>query len=534
MPAVYQRRQFIENIRVRKAGFAATTSMPAFMWGKTPKQTTLPRSNPHKQGVSATQLSKFLAAVKNSGIELHSMMLIRHGHVIAEGWWAPYAAPLKHTLYSASKSFTATAVGLAVEEGLLSLEDAVISFFPNCVPAKISANLASMRVKHLLTMCTGHAQDTMPAIIDAYNYNWVKTFLAQPVSFAPGSHFVYNTGAAYMLSAIVQQVTGNTLLQYLQPRLFEPLGIIEADWEEDPAGINTGGWGLRLTTESLAKFGLLYLQKGQWNGRQILPEQWVEEATRAQTTSRAPGLKVTAGASDWEQGYGYQFWRCNNGAFRADGAFGQFCIALPEQDAVLAITAECFDMQAVLNLVWGNLLPAFKNKPLPVAAIEKQLAANLQQLGLNNVNALRGNSKAEQNLEGKIFILDDNTLECKNAAFSFTESAVIFTLRGNKGIHSITCGIGNWIINKNNPVLQAPHPVTAKNKPAVTSRVAASAAWLNAHTLVITLRFIETIHSQTVTCTFTDDAVTIQFLNSISMGNTNVKQPVKILVGAGN
>jgi CubicO group peptidase (beta-lactamase class C family) len=534
MPAVYQRRQFIENIGVSKADFAAITSMPGLIWGKTTKQTALPRSNPHKEGVSANQLSKFLAAIKNSGIEFHSMMLIRHGHVIAEGWWAPYAAPLKHTLYSASKSFTATAVGLAIEEGLLSLEDKVISFFPNSVPAEISANLASMQVKHLLTMCTGHAQDTMPAIIDAYDSNWVKTFLAQPVVFEPGSHFVYNTGAAYMLSAIVQQVTGNTLLQYLQPRLFKPLGIEGVDWEEDPTGINTGGWGLRLTTESLAKFGLLYLQNGQWKGRQILPKQWVEEATRAQTASRAPGLKVTARASDWEQGYGYQFWRCNNGAFRADGAFGQFCIALPEQDAVLAITAECFDMQAILNLVWGSLLPAFKNKPLPAAAIEKQLAANLQRLALNTAIALRGNNKAEQNIDGKIFTLDDNTLHCKTAAFSFTEGAVIFTLRGDKGTHSITCGTGNWIINKNNPVLQAPHLVTTKNKPAVTSRVAASAAWINAHTLVMAWRFIETIHSQTVTCTFTDNTVTIKLVNSISVGNTNVKQPGKILVGVSS
>src|SRR6476659_10029224 len=171
-----------------------------------------------------------------------------------------------------------------------------------------------------------------------------------------------------MLSAAVQKATGQTLLDYLKPRLFDPLGIAKPTWEASPQGISAGGYGLSVRTEDIAKFGQLYLQKGKWNGKQLVPAAWCEEAT-ARQTSNGSNPK-----SDWDQGYGYQFWRCRHGAYRGDGAFGQYCVVLPEQDAVIAITSGLRDMQAVLNLVWNNLLPDLKPAALPAdATAEKQL-----------------------------------------------------------------------------------------------------------------------------------------------------------------
>src|SRR5260370_32115779 len=173
-----------------------------------------------------------------------------------------------------------------------------------------------------------------------------------------------------MLSAIVQKATGVTVLDSLKPRLFEPLGIERPTWESSPQGVTTGGYGLSIRTEDIARFGQLYLQKGKWNGKQLVPESWVDAATARQTSNGS------SPKSDWDQGYGYQFWRSRHGAYRGDGAFGQYCIVLPEQDAVIAITSGVKDMQAVLNLVWDKLLPAMKSSPL---SPDQEARAKLEQ-----------------------------------------------------------------------------------------------------------------------------------------------------------
>src|SRR5262245_43043714 len=307
----------------------------------------LPRSSPEEQGVSSPAVQAFVDAANKDIDSLHSFMLIRHGHVVAEGWWSPYAAESPHMLFSLSKSFTSTAVGLAVGEGKLSVDDPVLKFFPDEAPAEPSANLKAMRLSDLLRMSTGHQTEPPRRPTES----WAKTFLAQAVPFKPGTHFLYNTSATYMLSAAVQKATGQTVLDYLKPRLFDPLGIENPTWEKSPQGVSAGGYGLSIRTEDIAKFGQLYLQKGMWNGKQLVPAAWVEAATARQTSNGSNPM------SDWEQGYGYQFWRCRHDAYRGDGAFGQYCVVLPEQDAVIAITSGVRDMQAVLNLVWDKLLP---------------------------------------------------------------------------------------------------------------------------------------------------------------------------------
>ena len=324
--------------------------------------TSLPRSTPEAEGVSSADILKFINASEKSKNELHSFMILRHGKVIAEGWWDPYKPSLRHTLYSASKTFTSTAIGFAVSENKIKLSDKVISFFPKDLPDTISSNLAALTIKDVLTMSDGMDPEPRQVI---KSKNWPKTFLAAPIAYKPGTVFLYNSMGTFMLSAIIQKVTGQKVVEYLRPRLFEPLGISGMDWEENITGINTGAWGLRVKTEDMAKLGQLYLQKGLWNGNQIIPSSWIEEATTAKIIQHPDLPQAKKDSSDWEQGYGYQIWRSRHHSYRADGAFGQYILVWPGLDAVIAITEETPNMQDELNLVWDYLLPAFKKDKLP-------------------------------------------------------------------------------------------------------------------------------------------------------------------------
>jgi len=230
------------------------------------QKSDFPVSTPEAQGVSSAGIDSFLNAAAHSKNEFHSIMILRHGKVVAEGWWNPYGPALRHSLYSCSKSFTSTAIGFAVSEKLLTVNDKVTSFFPGSLPDTIKPYLAELTVKNLLTMSVGQDPDPTAKVPFASD-DWVKGMLATPIVNKPGSKFLYNTMATYTLSAIVQKVTGQKVVDYLKPRLFDPLGIKGMDWEISKQGINTGGWGLRLKTEDLAKMGQLYLQKGMWNGK---------------------------------------------------------------------------------------------------------------------------------------------------------------------------------------------------------------------------------------------------------------------------
>ena len=319
----------------------------------------LTRSTPEAQGVSSADVLRFVKAVDSEVDTMHSFMFVRNGHVIAEGWWSPESKDKPHILWSLTKSFTSTAVGLAQTGGKLSVDDKVLKYFPEIAPDKPPENLKAMRVSDLLTMSTGHNQ--APRVRNS-DVDWTKQFLAHPVTHKPGTHFRYNSAASYMLGAIVKKTTGDDLIDYLGPRLFEPLGIAKPKWDRSPQDMSIGGYGLYLRTEDIAKFGQLYLQKGKWKGKQLLPESWVKTATSKQVEN---SNGVISKNSDWLVGYGFQFWRCRHGVYRGDGKDGQFCIVMPQYNAVLAMTANNRDMQKQLTLTWDNLLPAFKDGSLP-------------------------------------------------------------------------------------------------------------------------------------------------------------------------
>lgn len=310
-------------------------------------------------------MAGYIAAVEEAGQDLHSIMVLKDGEVLFEKWMSAGKPDEPHILNSVSKTFTSTAVGLAVDEGLLDINDKVISFFPEDLPEEVSDNLAAMTVRDLLTMTCGHETDPT-GMAWRTDSNWAKAFLAVPVTRKPGEVYCYNSFGTYMLSVIVQKVTGEKVIDYLTPRIFEPLGISGMTWSESPDGVNTGGWGLYLKTEDLAKMGQLLLQKGKWGRKQLVSAEWVEEASSRQTHCINAGMNSDMleklpeeylQNSDWTQGYGYQMWRCRHNAFRADGASGQYIIVIPDKNAVVVTTAAIQDMQAEINLIWDHILP---------------------------------------------------------------------------------------------------------------------------------------------------------------------------------
>ena len=324
------------------------------------KETGLPRSE--TPTIVSQAMESFFQAAANEKKDIHSVMIVKGGNVIYSRWQSRGEENTPHVLHSVSKTFTATAVGLAIAEGKMALTDKVIDYFPDKLPANMSKHLKAMTVRDLLTMSCGH--DVEPSIRNSQQ-DWVTAFLAHPVVHKPGKFYLYNSLGTYMLSAIVQKVTGEKVVDYLDSRIFQPLRIDKPRWEESPQGINCGGWGLYLKTEDLAKMGQLLLQKGKWNGKQLVPAKWVAEMSKKQVESINPGTRIEQAAergmtketSDWMQGYGYQMWRCRPGCFRADGARGQYIIVLPDKDAVIAITSDVEDLQGELNLVWNHILP---------------------------------------------------------------------------------------------------------------------------------------------------------------------------------
>ena len=514
------RRSFIKRIGLGSLGIALIDTLAFSNYLEIGNKLSLPRSTPEAQGVSSAAINTFLDEIAKCNIDFHSIMVLRRGYVIAEGWWSPYAPHLKHTLYSLSKSFTSAAVGLAINEGHFTIDSPVLSFFPEDKPTSISSNLADMKVKHLLTMSTGHVKETIQPMRHSTE-RWAKTFLSQPVEKEPGTFFLYNTGASYMLSAIVHKVTGQPLQQYLKPRLFDPLGIIDEDWESDPQGINTGGYGLRLKTEDIAKFGQLLLQKGTWNGKQIIPAKWIDEATSTQIQSNSSKPNRPKEEDDWAQGYGYQFWLCRPGGYRADGAFGQFCMVMPQLDTVIAITSESFSMQNSMNLVWEHLLPAMGKSKTALKGDGVSNGILLKKLKALHIDPpmFKMTSPVAERISGKHFILDTNEFHAKNIQLIFERGLCNMNIDFGSSKHQISCGINRWVEQRNEKK-GTPFPVTGSSN--IHSPIAGSATWSDDNTLIVTLRMMEGAHADGLTFLFSDNHTTIKFHSSISVNNPNV------------
>ena len=316
----------------------------------------LPRCTPEEAGISSAVAEQLFRAVEKDvdTLGVHAMMLIRDGKVFAEGYWAPYRPNLPHMLYSASKSIVSTAIGFAYDEGLIDLDRRLDDIFTELPPSSNKwARL--MTVRHLLTMSTGIRFNEIGSMLDR---DWVKMFMESVPKFEPGTQFEYNSLNTYMLAAVLRRVTGQGLTEYLIPRLYEPLGITNYPWEACPMGTEKGGWGLSLCIEDLAKIAQLYLNKGEWNGRRLLSEEWIDMATSPQIAT--PNGEIN-------QGYGFQIWMNANGVYQFNGAFGQYAVMFPHINAAAIIFsgsnqlfAKTSLMQALSSCLWSAA-----DSPLP-------------------------------------------------------------------------------------------------------------------------------------------------------------------------
>lgn len=484
----------------------------------------LPRATPESQGVSSDAVLDFVEHADTEIDVMNSFMLVRHGHVVAEGWWAPYQPEDRHQLYSLSKSFTSTAVGIAIAEGKLSLDDRVVDWFPDRLPADTSDHLKWMRVRDLLRMTTGHLAS------DLSGFRWgpdatVERFLSLPVTLKPGTHFTYNTPGTYTASAIVQQATGEKTHDYLTPRLLEPLGIEGSWWEETPEGVTMGGSGFNLRTEDIAKFGQLLLQRGEWQGEQLVPAEWIDAATSMQTPNGSDP------AGDWDQGYGFQFWRSTHG-YRGDGAFGQYCLVLPEHDAVVAITSGVRDMGAVMRLVWDRLLPATQDEPLPAGvAANALLTAKLASLSVPTLKSV-ASSPLSAKVAKSTYRVADDPLGLQAIRLETRAEEAWLTITNAAGEQRIGLGHNAWRRNRVTSIEGLAVPTNGlTTPPAGTVAIAGSGAWIGDGTYRARLCLNETPFYLDVTLSFADGfadgEVKIEVTQNAMFG-TDRKQPTRI------
>ena len=429
-------------------------------------------SRPSEQGVDARGVLAFVDALESTpNIDPHSLILLRHGHIVAQGWWAPYAAARPHLLYSLSKSFTSTAVGLAVAEGLLSLDDTVLSHFPELDADITDPRSRRMRVRDIAAMASGHLTDAIERAGAADRVDLVRGFLLVPPDADPGSVFAYNQPCTFALGAIVARASGQTLTEYLGPRLFEPLGITDVGWQRDASGRELAYSGLYATTDAVARLGLLYLQRGMWEGEQLLSPRWVEQATSRQVDNAQQNSEP-----DWQQGYGFQFWLARHG-YRGDGAYGQFCVVLPEHDVVLAMTGGTHDMQAVLDAAWQHLLPALGTAG-PSSA-ENELAERLAHLVLPTVRAAASPAPDWHGFA----CATTGTGPLTSVGVARTGAVWQVTLGGNDSSVVVELGNDGWAES-------APDDVP----------LAISGGWTDPRTLRFDVVFTETPHRLRVTC----------------------------------
>ncbi len=480
------------------------------------KRNEFERVTPESVGIPSELIQKLIDQLESGFTEPHGLMIMRHGKVCAEGWWSPYAPGIRHGLQSHTKTYAATAVGIACTEGILTLEDRIIDIFSEEAPENPSENLKKLRVRDVL--CMGCGMDTMPAP----SKEWIREFLATPVNHEPGTTYMYNSTGSTLLGAIVRKLTGLGLHDYLKPRLFDKIGI-DADnlrWIYMPDGMEVGGGGLYATTEDNLRLMKLYADKGVWEGERILSEDYVKKATTLQNES-ATEANNNPMAKDNHLGYGFQLWMCKpDGVYRADGAMGQFTIVVPDRDMIIAITenaAGAHWAQTTLDTMWEFLseLPDVDRLPENKEASEK-LARRMSMLALpaakyapyNGCSALINNLSYLVREEGFILnrsaamvsmFMGGTKLPKGIEEFHFHFVADGCTLHYLQEGESKSVEIGmNGDYRRN---------IFINNAVSVALM---SGAWISKDTFQLTTRWVETCNQQKINFTFREDTVIIE------------------------
>ena len=435
---------------------------------------------PESVGISSQALLGLMQRL--SKLEyLNSIMILRHGKLCLEAWMKPYERNMVHQLFSLSKSFTSCAIGIAQGEGLLSIHDKLVKFFPEYMDCITDERMKDVTLQDLLTMRSGHL--SCPTGIPEFwtSDDWCKFYLSTRLDCQPGTEFTYNSVASYMLSAVISKVAHCNVREYLLPRLFEVLGIAPGIWECSPQGINCGGWGLYLKTEDIARFAQMLLQKGVWEGRQVVPADYLADAVRFHADNSKNA------APDWKFGYGYQFWLSQHG-YRGDGAAGQYAIVLPEEDIAIAVTSCVGNMQNILTAFWEELIPAVQADALPEdPAAFSELTALLETLAIPVVEG--DTSRRSGNVS---WVFADNPEGVKSCQVNFGSTDVSLIFDGPCGVEELRAGFGYHAPSYLQLTDRRKHPVFA------------SAAWKSDHILEIRTFIADGVYKDVWVIDFSD------------------------------
>lgn len=496
-----------------------------------------PRTTPEAVGIPSASVEWLLDRLEEGWTEPHGLMIMRHGKVCAEGWWAPYASGIRHGLQSHTKTYAATAVGIAYTEGLLKLTDRIVDIFADEIPENPSENLKKLTVRDVL--CMGCGMDTMPRP----SKDWIREFLATPVNHVPGTTFMYNSTGSTFLGAIVRKLTGLGLHDYLKPRLFDKIGIDAENlrWITMPDGMEIGGGGLFATTEDNLRLMKLYADGGVWEGERILAEDYVKLATSKQNDS-ATERAVNPPAEDNFVGYGFQIWMCRpKGVYRADGAMGQFTIVFPERDMLLAITENASGStggampQKALDTIWKwmDALPGPETEILPEdPEASAHLARRMQMLALPA--PLRSpESPLQEKINGSTYAVTDGYFALADAGmvrFMSGEDrpggAKALSLTFAENACTLTC----LVDGKPQSLTAAMDGTRLRNElPGMPSIALCSGCWEADNVFRLRLRMVETCNETSITFTFSGDQAQVETCsNHVFAGGAQVTHLTRI------
>lgn len=496
-----------------------------------------PRTTPEAVGIPSASIEWLLDRLEEGWTEPHGLMIMRHGKVCAEGWWAPYATGIRHGLQSHTKTYAATAVGIAYTEGLLKLTDRIVDIFPDEIPENPSENLKKLTVRDVL--CMGCGMDTMPRP----SKDWIREFLATPVNHVPGTTFMYNSTGSTFLGAIVRKLTGLGLHDYLKPRLFDKIGIDAENlrWITMPDGMEIGGGGLFATTEDNLRLMKLYADGGVWEGERILAEDYVKLATSKQNDS-ATERAVNPPAEDNFVGYGFQIWMCRpKGVYRADGAMGQFTIVFPERDMLLAITENASGStggampQKALDTIWKwmDALPGPETEILPEdPEASAHLARRMQMLALPAPRR-SPESPLQEKINGSTYAVTDGYFALADAGmvrFMSGEDrpggAKALSLTFAENACTLTC----LVDGKPQSLTAAMDGTRLRNElPGMPSIALCSGCWEADNVFRLSLRMVETCNETSITFTFSGDQAQVETCsNHVFAGKAQVAHLTRI------
>ncbi len=456
---------------------------------------------PEEVGLSSSSIAQFLRACDEIHYKLQTLHIVRHDKAVVEVSRYPFSAFDKRLVYSVSKTFTSTAIGVAVREGLLQVDDFVLDYFPECRDLDMDETARMIKIRHLLTMSTGHGSDTVPDMCNGTK-PWPEIFFTRKMVYEPGTHFVYNSGGTYMLSELISRVTGMCLKDWLQKHVFDPLEITDVSWDQHE-NVNTGAWGLLIAPRDLTKFGLLYLHKGIYNDTRILTEEWIDEASSPHIATNGQNC------AGWGRRYGYQIWENSPGSYRADGAFGQYCMVFPDKDMVITTTAEEADGSRIFPLIEKYILDDIVDQPRFFDAWSYQSMKNVMNQWESPVVYPSSASYLMHLLQNKTYdLLDRSSKEKHTLRFEIGNSRMDFMLDEKQIVHS-SCTVDLFGETTFSIEIPSNSPLIGDEQRNRIWKYAAHHAWADQDTLLLTVCWQETGHLQTWKFHFHENILTL-------------------------